>query len=224
MPAFDDFVTGASGAFLGALAAYLFERWKDRRDQTDIRHSAVLRAQMALIFHESSLENMRRELEQYRGLPQRETRIPYVWHTPDSFSIDVDSLSFFLDGHAPDLLMAIYLADKGYHNATGAIGDRNDVLRDLQSTATVHQFDPETGVAQMSVDSPKAKLLRDTTDAMYSCLDKALSESSAVSERLRVEAKKIFPKRKLLRSKPVGGSDPDNSPLHTEVGRSEEGT
>jgi hypothetical protein len=195
-----DFVTGASGAFFGALAAFLFERWRSRRDREDEHHSAVLRVQMTLIFNINSLINLKRSLlDPYRDLPTRESQIPHFSQITNTFAVDLDSLSFFLEEGSPNLLMDIYLADRGYHNAIDSIRCRNDALCDIRNTAEVLGFDSNTGQANIVADLTKLKLLKDSTDAMYICIEKALESNQGALSCLRSAAQKVLRGRKLIR-------------------------
>jgi hypothetical protein len=210
-----DFVTGASGAFLGALSAFLFEKWRDQRAVRDQQHSAIMRAQMVIIYQINSLENMRRGfLEPFRNLPNRETLMPTFWHSTNRVVVDIEALSFFLNEGRPDILIDIYLADLGYQGAVDSVRMRNDLLRDLHSTANVVGFDQQSRMATLTVDIPRAALVKDATDEMFESIDKALRHNRQVFATFRSAAKDVFPKRKFLVTEIV--QDSEETETHSE--------
>lgn len=54
------FATSLFGAFFGALGAYLVGRSKEKRDENDRRHTALLATQYALYSQWSVIEDMRK--------------------------------------------------------------------------------------------------------------------------------------------------------------------
>ena len=203
-----DFVTGASGAFLGALSAFLFEKWRDQRAVRDQQHSAIMHAQMVIIYQINSLENMRRGfLEPFLNLPNREALMPTFWHSTNRVVVNIEALSFFLNEGRPDILIDIYLADLGYQGAVDSVRMRNDLLRDLHSTANVVGFDQQSRMATLTVDIPRAALVKDATDEMFESIDKALRQNRQVFATFRSAARDVFPKRKFLSAEIVQDSE-----------------
>jgi len=194
-----NFVTGAFGAFFGALAAFLFERWKAGRDLADSRYSSVLHAQLALSYHINSLENFKRKyLDPYKDLPNRALLIPIFHQAENSYAVDVNALCFLLEGKNPNILMEIYLADRAYGNAFLAARIRSEKLADFQATAEMNNFDTSSGIGQVTISPPVYKLLSDVTDAMFNRIETAIKSNKAAFDSLRSQARSFYPKRKLL--------------------------
>lgn len=207
-----DFVLAGFGAFFGALAAYWFERWKDRQEDADANHAAVLRAQMILICNVNSLAGLKRDfLDHYRDMPDRERQMALFYQMMNTDAVDVGSLSFFLDGSDPNLLLDLHLASKSYMNAADAIRIRNIEFERFAATADIHEFDLETGKLGGMVSLPRLKILKDATDSVFDCVDKALAKNERAVESLRQAAKPHFPKRKLLRFNLSNETPPDGN-------------
>lgn len=195
-----EFLVAAFGALFGALAAYWFERWKDRKESVDANHAAVLRAQMTLICNVNSLAGLKRDfLDPYRDMTDRERQMAFFYQIMNTDTVDVGSLSFFLDGSDANLLLDLHLASKSYMNAADALRIRNIEFERFAASADIEKFDLETGKLGGMVSLLRLKILKDATDSVFDCVDKALAKNERAVESLRQAAKPRFQNRKLLR-------------------------
>lgn len=208
-----EFLVAGFGALFGASAAYWFERWKDRQEEANTHHAAVLRAQMLLICNVNSLAGLKRDfLDRYRDLPNRERQMALFYQMMNTETVDVGSLSFFLDGSDPNLLLEVHLASKSYMNAADAIRLRNVEFERFTATADIQEFDPETGKIEGMVSLPRLKVLKDATDSVFDCVDRALDKNQQAVESLRSAGRSRFgKKRKLLRFNPSNDTPPDGN-------------
>jgi hypothetical protein len=66
------FATSLFGAFFGALGAYFVGRFKEKRDENNRRHTALLATQYALFSQWNIVEDIRKNfLEPFRKDPQK---------------------------------------------------------------------------------------------------------------------------------------------------------
>jgi hypothetical protein len=69
-------------------------------------------------------------------------------------------------------------------------------------------------MATLTVDIPRAALVKDATDEMFESIDKALRQNRQVFATFRSAAKDVFPKRKFLSAEIV--QDSEETETHAE--------
>lgn len=181
------------GALMGSSLAYMYQRRKARQDERNANRSALIKAQISLICHISSLENMRRHYLPFKDLEDRELLIVRSEHTFDHSSIDIASLSFLVDFNKGDSIMNLYLADKQYKTVCAAVKDRNDYRAKFDDAVTFEGFDSNTGSAMGTGHAKMFYMLKRYTDIMYQGIELALRECIDAAEATRLLGRELFP-------------------------------
>jgi len=194
-----EFISALAGAFFGALAAYWFQRFSEKKKQADTNHAAILRAQLALISQINILENFRRQtLDPLRNDPERFLKMLLTYRANNCIAVDYESLSFLLDSNNATLLLQVQVAERGYQSAMDAIDERNLTMKDIRAHSDVAKANMETGQFTVRADPRDIKLLKDNTDALYSSVDHAEKICGEVIAELNKVGKHVFPKRRFL--------------------------
>jgi hypothetical protein len=186
---------------LGALSAYCFERYKERSQEDQTQHAAVLRAQFALIAQSNTLENIRRTLlKPFEKVAGREAKMPLFHQAESGLRVDVGSLGFLLSSsEGADLLLELTLAQSSYANCIDALRIRNEQLKDFYEKAQIQSFDHSTGAAHVATDPGTHKILKDSTDVVFDLFPKTIGRIDTACESLRDVAKPMFKKKRFLK-------------------------
>lgn len=214
-----EFISALAGAFFGALAAYWFQRWSEKKKDADSNHAAILKAQLALISQINVVENFRRQhLDPLRNDPARDFKMLLVYKPTSHLSVDFDSIAFFLAKKDPNILMHVQVAERCFHSAMDAIDARNETMREMHSRSDVQRADIETGHFTIKADPRDIKLLRDNTAALYHSVDYAEEKLSEAIVGLKKAGKAIFPKRHFLSIEFASKVSANTDPKSTDAG------
>jgi hypothetical protein len=180
------FATSLFGAFFGALGAYLVGRFKDKRDEDNRRHTALLAAQYALFSQWNVIEDMRKNLlEPSRKDPQRHFNMLQYFRVVGELNVPFEELTFIIDSKDPNLLQEIHIAEKRFKSSTDLLNKLNEKRLEIQDKYPPKNFDMKTGRgSEMIVPAYEVYRLKVLTDLLYDEVDKALPDLTKTNDRL----------------------------------------
>ncbi len=195
-----EFIAAVAGVFFGALVTFCVERYKDYQRRREEQHGAIVRTQLALIGQLDTVSNIRRQhLNPLRTDPQRELKLIRFHMTEGSLRVSFDSIAFLLMTKDPNLVMTVYSAEQTYLSAMDCLKQRNDAYEILHRNSGIEGMN-STGVCRIVVKDPRdIKLLKDTTDNLYTTIDNACERCETQIVELFKVGKKIFPKKVFLK-------------------------
>ena len=193
-------------AFLGALAAFLLQDWRNKRGEEARKRSAVNRA----IFDLSMLWN---DLEQYRKEiiePIRKTNAPWLNMQANvstqfhNVSFNFDELFFLVDAEKADLLQKLFLEESRYRITIDLIEERSKiVLNWLHPKMESLGF---TKDSKLNLQELESKLgpdltfkLKSLTDATIQFVDENLTSMHALNSEFTAEMETLFESKKVLK-------------------------
>jgi hypothetical protein len=191
------------------MSAFWLGRLKQKRDERNRRHTALIASQYALLSQWTILETMRiRHLEPMRKNPNHHLKLNNYVVEKTHLSVPISELTFILSSDEPNLLQDIHLAEAGYVAAMGIFNIRNERGEKLKEHSQMVDFNPETGDAKFISPNPgEVFQLKSITDLLYDQVDKALPQ-------LETETKKIYEfvkrnlKMKAVEAKPLTEKTP----------------
>jgi len=193
-------------AFLGALAAFLLQDWRNKRREDARKRSAVNRA----IFDLSMLWN---DLEQYRKEiiePVRTSSAPWLNMQANvstqfhNLSFNFDELFFLVDAEKADLLQKLFLEESRYRITLDIIEERSKiVLSWLQPKMESLGY---TKDGKIDIKELESKLgpdltykLKSLTDAIIQFIDENLTSMYALNSEFTAEMEALFEGKKVLK-------------------------
>lgn len=200
------FVTAAFGALFGALSAFWLGIMKQKRDESNRRHNALLATQYALISQWNILEGVRRNLlEPYRNDPDRHLILWAFTCSTASLTIPFKDLTFIIGSDETNLLQEIHLAEQGHILALDALERRNAELDKFNSKYPPDNLDMETGMAFRSLPAKPADifLLKNATDNLYKTVDQALPNFLEKVQKIGKFVKRNFKGKKAVKFQPL---------------------
>lgn len=203
------FASSAFGAFFGAMSAFWLGRLKQKRDERNRRHAALVSSQYALLSQWTILETMRiRHLEPFRKDPNRHLKLNNYVVEKTHLSVPLSELTFILTSDEPNLLQDIHLAEAGYVSAMGIFNIRNERGEKLKEHSQMVGFDPATGGAKFVSKNPGEVFeLKSITDILYDQVDKALPQLEAETKKIYKFVKRNL-KMKAVEAKPLTEKTP----------------
>ena len=180
------FATSLFGAFFGALGAYLVGRFKDKRDEDNRRHTALLATQYALFSQWNVIEDMRKNLlEPSRKDPERHFKMLQYFRVVGELNVPFEELTFIIDSKDPNLLQEIHIAEKRFKSSTDLLNKLNEKRLEIQDKYPPKNFDMKTGRgSEMIVPAYEIYRLKVLTDLLYDEVDKALPDLTKTNDRL----------------------------------------
>jgi hypothetical protein len=122
-----EFAWSLAGAFFGALAAFLLEALRRRREKRERNYEAVLRTQSVLLSQGNSLMNIRVQMEASSG-PNLFDHLKHAIFGLTQQEIDFHDLAFVGKGRDPQLLIELDVAQESYRYVTRLIELRNKMI------------------------------------------------------------------------------------------------
>jgi hypothetical protein len=122
-----EFASSLAGAFCGALAAFLLEALRRRREKRERNYEAVLRTQSVLLSQGNSLMNIRVQMEASSG-PSLFDHLKHAIFGLTQQEIDFHDLAFVGKGRDPQLLIELDVAQESYRYVTRLIELRNKMI------------------------------------------------------------------------------------------------
>lgn len=185
-------------AFLGALAAFLFQKWFEAQKQRNLDFRSGKHAQFALISQFTALTNVITQyLNEHRENEDRFLALhPFSIHF-DFINIDIESLLYILDdGEDANLLNMILIAEQKFKTAMGILEQRSKYHADFQHKAAKIGIDEALDIATKTI-------LIDMTDNLYETFDDAIDTSKEINDKLFQYLKTKFPKKTPLQYKRI---------------------
>jgi hypothetical protein len=185
-------ITGFIGALLGGFIALGFDAFKEARRRKLEQQGAILRAQLALIGQFNTVNNLKDQfLDEVREDPARAQKLIHFKMQDANLRVDYGSLAFLLTDHA-QFVLEIHSAEQSYLAAMDALNSRNEAFDKLHENSTLEKMD-HTGRCTVLADPRHMKLLQDTTDGLYTSVDKARERLASQFTELRAIGKKLYP-------------------------------
>jgi hypothetical protein len=179
------FVTAAFGAFFGALSAFWLGSVKQKRDDSNSHHVALLQAQYALISQMELVERIKQNLlEPLRKDPDRHLNLVVFLHNVAPLTVPFKELTFMLDSDEPELLHKIHLAEQCYQSVKEALEEHNRIRLEFRSKHKPETVDIITGLAKVK-DMPEHEIYmhKNSSDYLYKAVDNALPKlAGAIQE------------------------------------------
>ena len=180
------FATSLFGAFFGALGAYLVGRFKEKRDENNRRHTALLATQYALFSQWNVIEDMHKNLlEPLRKDPERYFKQLQYFRVVGELSVPFEELTFIINSNEPNLLQEIHIAEKRFSSSTDLLNKLNQKRLEIQDKYPPKNFDMKTGKgSEMIVPAYEIYRLKVLTDLLYDEVDKALLDLTKTNDQL----------------------------------------
>jgi len=124
----------------------------------------------------------------------------FSFHMTDNpMRVAFDSIAFLLMTKDPNLVMQIHSAEQTFLSAVDALKIRNDAYEKFHKNAVSESMD-ETGKCRLIVKDPRdIKLLKDTTNILYTAVDNACERCETQVAELFKAGKKLFPEKTFLK-------------------------
>ena len=121
------------GAFFGALGAYFVGRFKEKRDENNRRHTALLATQYALFSQWNIVEDIRKNfLDSFRKDPERHFKQLQYFRVVGELSVPFEDLTFIIDSKTPNLLQEIHIAEKRFTSSIEVLNKLNQKRLEIQ--------------------------------------------------------------------------------------------
>ena len=194
-----------SAAFLGALAAFLLQDWRNKRKEEDKKRIAVNRA----IFDLSELWNA---LEQYRKEiiePIRNTNAPWLNMQANistqflSISFNIDELFFLADTENAQLLQKLYMEEHRYCITIDLIEERSNLVLNrlqpkMESLGYTKDGEVKLGELEKQLGPDLTYKIKSLTDAIIKFVDENVASMENLNTEFTSEMKKLFKDKKIL--------------------------
>jgi hypothetical protein len=180
------FATSLFGAFFGALGAYFVGRFKEKRDENNRRHTALLATQYALFSQWNVIEDIRRNLlDPSRKDPERHFKMLQYFRVVGELNVPFEELTFIINSNEPNLLQEIHIAEKRFSSATDLLIKLNQKRLEIQDKYPPKNFDMKIGKgSEMIVPAYEVYRLKVLTDLLYDEVDKALPDLTKTNDQL----------------------------------------
>ena len=119
--------------------------------------------------------------------------------TDASLRVAYDSISFLLTTKNPTLILDVQAAEQSYISDMESLTWRNDAYEKLHMNSKLEKIDNQTGQCNIRIEDPRGlKLLKDSTDALYTSVDKARVRIDFQIKELHKAGKLLYPKKEFL--------------------------
>lgn len=201
-------VAAGVGAFLGSGSAFALEALRQRRLETQARHTALLNAQFALAMQLRTLVNTRDQyLDECRDHPQRFMRLVPFYGELNDPRVDFQRLGFVAAEDAAATLQAVHMAQDAYLTAFSALRVRNGLMEAIYTAATpAGDFDFDSGEGTVTMDARQARVLKGMTDSLYKSVDSAIQLEHIALSQLGGASKRLYPKKSVLAVEEIGSA------------------
>lgn len=201
-------------AFAGAGTAFVLGWWRARRDRRNEEYSAILANQVTVSNH---IEHLRRikasEPFADPGFATGDSMYGHLHAVFDDETVDIKSISFMLRcvDVRSDFILRLKKADASYASFQKNLSDRNDMWKEILSGMEDHEAnigpDGKPGEGFSGTVDPKLETFyKEITAAAVLALDLAIMRNLDAMREFRVEALKLFPKRRFMQYDEYGPS------------------
>ena len=193
-------------AFLGALAAFLLQDWRNKRVEEARKRSAVNRAIFDLSMLWNALEQYRKEIIE----PVRKSNAPWLNMQANvstqfqNASFNFDELFFLVDAEKAELLQKLFLEESRYRITIDLIEERSKiVLNWLQPKMEALDCTRDT---KLNLQELESKLgpdltfkLKSLTGAIIQFVDENLASMYALNSEFTAAMETLFEGKKVLK-------------------------
>jgi len=203
------FATGAFGAFFGALSAFWLGSVKQKRDESNRRHSALLAAQYALGSQMELVDRIKQQmLEPNRNDPNRHLKFKILLHNLTPLTVPFEELTFILDSDEPDILHKIHLTEQGYQSVKEFLEEHNRIRLEIFRKYKPEAIDEATGFAKVKDFGVEDKyVLKESTDNLYTAVDGVFPNFTGTIREVGEYLRRNFKGKKQLKFKRVEGQN-----------------
>lgn len=199
-------LTTLFAAFLGALAAFLLQDWRNKRVEEARKRSAVNRAIFDLSMLWNALEQYRKEIIE----PVRKSNAPWLNMQANvstqfqNASFNFDELFFLVDAEKAEFLQKLFLEESRYRITIDLIEERSKiVLNWLQPKMESLGFTKDD---KLNLQELEAKLgldltfkLKSLTSAIIQFVDENLASMHALNSEFTAAMEILFEGKKVLK-------------------------
>jgi hypothetical protein len=148
----------------------------------------------------NTLDNIKEQhLDLFQKCPIRERKLIQFRMTDASLRVAYDSISFLLTTKNPTLILDVQAAEQSYISDMESLTWRNDAYEKLHMNSKLEKIDNQTGQCSIRIEDPRGlKLLKDSTDALYTSVDKARVRIDFQIKELHKAGKLLYPKKEFL--------------------------
>jgi hypothetical protein len=176
---FSAFGSAAAGALLGSLSAFYLGILQQKKDRRERQHSALIRAQYALMSQWNILEGIRRSLlEPQRNEPDRFVKMPVFFAYGRHASVPFDEIAFIALTDEPNLLQEIHVAEQSFETCIEALRLKNQKTEEFYSASDVRIIDFDIQTGRSRVDAPHQRIffMKQATDNLFAVVDRAIPQ------------------------------------------------
>ncbi len=197
-----EFVSALAGALAGAGAAFLFQTGSAVFHSRDLKHSAIIKAQLTLGLQLQGLLSFHRQsIDPYLNDPDADRNMPAKSHVFTNARLDISELSFLACCDNPNVLNRMVLAEASFLSVQEVIDKRNNASAALGSTIQIQEADIKSGKVTFIIDKNNIRHLIDIkhhTKALFEHIDLAISSLENSIRELRGLAKELLPEKSFL--------------------------
>lgn len=194
-----EFISPLAGAFFGALAAFLSEALRRKREEKEKRYEAILSTQAALLSQANSMLSIHQQIEAAPATNPFEN-LKHMLLRFSQQTVDFHKLTFLASSSAPYLLLDIEVAQESFRFAVDMIDLRNKLLDKFfdDPRTEIKEFSSSTGQIRASGDPRLTMNLRMANEGAFKAILHAQKSNKHTRDCFYAFAKKKYPKKKLL--------------------------
>lgn len=185
-----------SATFLGASAAFYFDRHKSKIEEINKNYSACLKAQHVFYQYYEVLYNIKHQfLNTYEADVDRAFKLKHISFGDRVMSLDIGELSFMLSTKEPDILGQITNIYNNCIACLDSVRERNEQYKKVSEKAILQ----EDGSCAVPV-TVEMVFLKDYTDNMYKQFSDTIPKIEQVDKEMQEFIKKHFKGRRALQA------------------------
>jgi len=175
-----------SAAFFGAGFAFLLQIRHERKKEFVAQVTAGKSAQLVIVTHLNFMKNIKKQwLDPQKNDPNRALTLLPLSNHPKFPQLDLEALSFMLDGDGAELLHELMVSEQTFITLTGTLGMRNTIYIERQSRKAVD------GMPVLDLATKQA--LTDLTNSIYVLTDGTIKNHMEGFDKLKNYIERRFP-------------------------------
>jgi hypothetical protein len=192
------FTTALFGSFFGALGAYWVGRFKEKRDEENRRHTALLATQFAFFSQWHVIESLRITLlEPVKEHEHRHMRFgKYV--RADAELAPLKDLTFLIDSDDANLLQEIQLTQMAYLQTAKVLDRYIAEHAEFEKRHPPVNLNPETKTSMIEISKGEYNQLKIIADMLYKEAYQALPRFNEQIRNIHAFVKRNFKNRKSI--------------------------
>ena len=185
-----------SATFLGASAAFYFDRHKSKIEEINKNYSACLKAQSVIYQYYEVLYNIKNQfLKTFENAPDRAFNLKHISFGDRIMSLDIGELSFMLSTKDPDILGQITNTYGNCIACLDSVRERNEQYKKVSEKAILQK----DGLCAVPVNVDMI-FLKDFTDSMYKQFSDTVPKIKETDLAIQEFIKKHFKGRHALKA------------------------